>query len=320
MEEKKELTGKFYDMQGFSVHDGPGIRLTLFMKGCPLHCLWCHSPESQAFPTELNWMEIKCVGIEKCGNCLNVCPHDCIKPGKKKLDLQSNQEITLVDTDRTNCDNCGKCAEVCTAKALYMCGTDYTLEEVMQRVRRDVPFFKRSGGGVTVSGGECLCQHEFLLEILKQCKAEGIHTAVDTTGFAPWSSIEPVLPYTDLFLYDLKNMDSRLHKLATGVPNELILENAQKIAKAGGKFQIRIPMIPLFNDSQESFEQFGKFILTLGNAVEVVQLLPYHKMGTVKWERLQRHNKVFESVPPKDELVQARKAYLESLGLNVMIH
>ena len=320
MEEKKELTGKFYDMQGFSVHDGPGIRLTLFMKGCPLHCLWCHSPESQAFPTELNWMEIKCVGIEKCGNCLNVCPHDCIKPGKKKLDLQSNQEITLVDTDRTNCDNCGKCAEVCTAKALYMCGTDYTLEEVMQRVRRDVPFFKRSGGGVTVSGGECLCQHEFLLEILKQCKAEGIHTAVDTTGFAPWSSIEPVLPYTDLFLYDLKNMDSRLHKLATGVPNELILENAQKIAKAGGKFQIRIPMIPLFNDSQESFEQFGKFILTLGNAVEVVQLLPYHKMGTVKWERLQRPNKVFESVPPKDELVQARKAYLESLGLNVMIH
>ncbi|MBR6430775.1 MAG: glycyl-radical enzyme activating protein [Oscillospiraceae bacterium] len=320
MEEKKELTGKFYDMQGFSVHDGPGIRLTLFMKGCPLHCLWCHSPESQAFPTELNWMEIKCVGIEKCGNCLNVCPHDCIKPGKKKLDLQSNQEITLVDTDRTNCDNCGKCAEVCTAKALYMCGTDYTLEEVMQRVRRDVPFFKRSGGGVTVSGGECLCQHEFLLEILKQCKSEGIHTAVDTTGFAPWSSIEPVLPYTDLFLYDLKNMDSRLHKLATGVPNELILENAQKIAKAGGKFQIRIPMIPLFNDSQESFEQFGKFILTLGDAVEVVQLLPYHKMGTVKWERLQRHNKVFESVPPKDELVQARKAYLESLGLNVMIH
>jgi pyruvate formate lyase activating enzyme len=320
MEEKKELTGKFYDMQGFSVHDGPGIRLTLFMKGCPLHCLWCHSPESQAFPTELNWMEIKCVGIEKCGNCLNVCPHDCIKPGKKKLDLQSNQEITLVDTDRTNCDNCGKCAEVCTAKALYMCGTDYTLEEVMQRVRRDVPFFKRSGGGVTVSGGECLCQHEFLLEILKQCKAEGIHTAVDTTGFAPWSSIEPVLPYTDLFLYDLKNMDSRLHKLATGVPNELILENAQKIAKADGKFQIRIPMIPLFNDSQESFEQFGKFILTLGDAVEVVQLLPYHKMGTVKWERLQRHNKVFESVPPKDELVQARKAYLESLGLNVMIH
>ena len=320
MEEKKELTGKFYDMQGFSVHDGPGIRLTLFMKGCPLHCLWCHSPESQAFPTELNWMEIKCVGIEKCGNCLNVCPHDCIKPGKKKLDLQSNQEITLVDTDRTNCDNCGKCAEVCTAKALYMCGTDYTLEEVMQRVRRDVPFFKRSGGGVTVSGGECLCQHEFLLEILKQCKAEGIHTAVDTTGFAPWSSIEPVLPYTDLFLYDLKNMDSRLHKLATGVPNELILENAQKIAKAGGKFQIRIPMIPLFNDSQESFEQFGKFILTLGDAVEVVQLLPYHKMGTVKWERLQRHNKVFESVPPKAALVQARKAYLESLGLNVMIH
>lgn len=318
--ENKVLTGKFYDMQGFSVHDGPGIRLTLFMKGCPLHCLWCHSPESQAFPTELNWMGLKCVGIEKCGNCLNVCPHDCIKPGGKKLDLQSNEEVTLVDTDRTNCDNCGKCAEVCTSKALYMCGTDNTLEEVMQRVHRDVPFFKRSGGGVTVSGGECLCQPDFLLEILKACKAEGIHTAVDTTGFAPWENIEKVLPYADLFLYDLKNMDSRLHKLATGVPNELILENARKLAKAGGKFQIRIPMIPLFNDSQEMFEKFGEFIVSLGDAVEVVQLLPYHKMGTVKWERLQKHNKVFESIPPKDELVQARKAYLESLGLNVMIH
>ena len=107
--ENKELTGKFYDIQGFSVHDGPGIRLTLFLKGCPLRCPWCHSPESQEFPTELNWMEMKCVGIEKCGNCLNVCPHNCIKPGKKKMDLQSNEEITVVDTDRTNCDNCGKC-------------------------------------------------------------------------------------------------------------------------------------------------------------------------------------------------------------------
>ena len=320
MEEKKELTGKFYDLQGFSVHDGPGIRLTMFMKGCPLHCAWCHSPESQGFETELNWMEIKCVGIEKCGNCLNVCPHDCIKPGKKKLDLQSNTEITLVDTDRTNCDNCGLCAKACTSKALYMCGDDYTIEEAMQRVRRDMPFFKRSGGGVTVSGGECLCQPEYLLELLKKCKEEGVHTAVDTTGFAPWKNIEMVLPYTDLFLYDLKNMDSRLHRLATGVPNELILENAKKIADHGGKFQIRIPMIPLFNDSQEMFEKFGAFIKTLGDAVEVVQLLPYHKLGTVKWERLQRHNKVFESVPPKDELVQARKAYLESLGLNVMIH
>ena len=318
--ENKELTGKFYDIQGFSVHDGPGIRLTLFLKGCPLRCPWCHSPESQEFPTELNWMEMKCVGVDKCGNCLNVCPHDAISLGKKKSSVTGDEEIQLVTVDRSKCDNCGKCAEACTSKALYMCGTDYTVDEVMERIRRDVPFYNRSGGGVTISGGECLCQPKFLLEVLKRCKAEGINTAVDTTGFAPWSSIEPILPYTDLFLYDLKNMDSNLHKQVIGVPNELILENARKIAAHGGKFQIRIPIIPLFNDSKKSFEDVGKFICELGDAVEVVQLLPYHKLGTVKWERLQRNHPILEAEPPKDELVQARKEQLEAMGLKVMIH
>jgi pyruvate formate lyase activating enzyme len=318
--EKKELTGKFYDIQGFSVHDGPGIRLTLFMKGCPLRCPWCHSPESQEFPKELNWMEIKCVGIEKCGNCLTVCPHGAITPGKKKKSLTSDEEITLVTVDRTKCDNCGKCAEACTSRALYMCGTDYTLEEIMQRVRRDLPFFKKSGGGVTVSGGECLYQPEFLLAILKKCKEEGIHTAVDTTGYAKWEVIESVLPYTDLFLYDIKGVDPELHKRVVGVPNDLILENARRIAKAGGKLQIRIPTIPLYNDSVKAFDEMGKFIKELGDAVEVVQLLPYHNLGTVKWERLQRNSPVLEATPPSDELMQARKKQLEDMGLNVIIH
>ncbi|MBQ9858318.1 MAG: glycyl-radical enzyme activating protein [Oscillospiraceae bacterium] len=318
--EKKELTGKFYDMQGFSVHDGPGIRLTLFLKGCPLRCPWCHSPESQEFHTELNWMSMKCVGVDKCGNCLNVCPNDAISLGAKKMSATGDEEIQLVTVDRTKCDNCGKCAEACTSKALYMCGTDYTVDEVMERIRRDVPFYNRSGGGVTISGGECLCQPEFLLEVLKRCKAEGIHTAVDTTGFAPWSSIEPILPYTDLFLYDLKQMDPDLHKQVIGVPNPLILENARKIAAAGGKFQIRIPIIPMFNDSKKSFDEVGKFICELGDAVEIVQLLPYHKLGTVKWERLQRNHPILEAEPPKDELVQARKEQLEAMGLKVMIH
>jgi pyruvate formate lyase activating enzyme len=318
--ENKTLTGKFYDIQGFSVHDGPGIRLTLFMKGCPLRCPWCHSPESQAFPTELNWMEIKCVGIEKCGNCLTVCPHGAITPGKKKKSPTGDEELTLVTVDRSKCDNCGKCAEACTSKALYMCGTDYTIEEIMQRVRRDIPFFKKSGGGVTVSGGECLCQPEFLLEILKTCKAEGIHTAVDTTGFAKWETIEPILPYTDLFLLDIKGIDPELHKRIVGVPNELILENAKKMAQAGAKFQIRIPVIPMYNDSVKAFDDMGKFIKELGEAVEVVQLLPYHSLGTVKWERLQRNAPVLEATPPSDELMQARKKQLEDMGLNVIIH
>jgi pyruvate formate lyase activating enzyme len=317
---EKELKGKFYDIQGFSVHDGPGIRLTLFLKGCPLRCPWCHSPESQEFPTELNWMEIKCVGVEKCGNCLNVCPHGAISLGKKKQSLTGDSEIQLVTVDRSKCDNCGKCAEACTSKALYMCGTDYTVDEIIERVRRDVPFYNRSGGGVTISGGECLCQPDFVLEVLKRCKAEGIHTAVDTTGHVDWKIIEKVLPYTDLFLYDLKNMNSELHKRVIGVPNELILENAKKIAAAGGKFQIRIPVIPLFNDSVNAFEAYGEFIKGLGDSVEVVQLLPYHNLGTVKWERLQRNAPVLEATPPSDELMQARKKQLEDMGLPVIIH
>ncbi|MBR6812771.1 MAG: glycyl-radical enzyme activating protein, partial [Oscillospiraceae bacterium] len=237
------VTGKIFDIQGFSVQDGPGIRITVFLKGCPLRCPWCHSPESQEFHTELNWMEMKCIGVEKCGKCLTVCPNNAISVGKTKKTPMGDEEIQLVTVDRSKCDNCGKCAEACTSKALYMCGTEYTVEEIMTRIRKDVPFFKSSGGGVTFSGGECLCQPDFMVEVLKACKAEGIHTAVDTTGFIPWSTIERVLPYTDLFLYDIKNMNSELHKRVIGVPNELILENARKIAAAGGKFHIRIPVI-----------------------------------------------------------------------------
>ena len=318
--ENNELTGKLYDIQGFSVHDGPGIRLTLFFKGCPLRCPWCHSPESQAFHTELNWMEIKCVGMEKCGRCLNVCPHGAITPGKMKAALDGSGEIQLVSVDRSKCDNCGACAKACMAKALYMCGTDYTLDEIMDIARRDEPFFKRSGGGVTISGGECLCQPEFTLALLKRLKEEGMHTAVDTTGFVKWEIIESILPYTDVFLYDIKGMDSALHKQVIGVPNELILENARKIAANGGKFQIRIPVMPMYSDSAEVFDEIGKFCLELGDAVDVVQILPYHNLGTVKWERLQANKPIFEANPPSDELIQKRKKQLEDMGLNVIVH
>ncbi|NLM83912.1 MAG: glycyl-radical enzyme activating protein [Clostridiales bacterium] len=318
--QEKTLTGKFYDIQGFSVHDGPGIRLTLFMKGCPLRCPWCHSPESQAFQTELNWMSIKCVGIEKCGKCLNACPNGAISVGRKKQSVTGDEELTLIDIDRDKCDNCGKCAEACPAKALYMCGTDYTIDEIMQRVYRDKPFFDRSGGGITVSGGECLYQPDFLEALLKRCKEEGVHTAVDTTGYADWSILERILPYTDLFLYDLKHLDSEMHRRVIGVPNERILENVKKLAAAGARLQIRIPVIPLFNDSVEEFDKYGAFIKELGDAVEVVQLLPYHTLGTVKWERLSRKGPILEATPPSDAFMQERKKQLEEYGLKVIIH
>ena len=307
-QQNNEITGKLFDIKGFSVHDGPGIRTTLFLKGCPLRCPWCHSPESQEFHTELNRMGKKCAGIKTCGRCINVCPHGAISAISDFLKI-----------DRSKCDNCGACAKVCTAGALFMCGTDYTADEIMTRIRRDEPFFDRSGGGVTISGGECLCQPEFTCEVLKRCKGKGIHTAVDTSGFVKWEIIESILRYTDLFLYDIKGVDSEMHRKVIGVPNELILENARKIAATGGKIHIRIPVIPGYSDSEEVFEDIARFVAGLGNAVEAVQILPYHKLGTVKWERLQTNKLIFEANPPSDELMQERKKQLEKAGLNVIV-
>jgi pyruvate formate lyase activating enzyme len=316
---EKILTGKTYDIQGFSVQDGPGIRTTVFLKGCPLSCPWCHSPESQAFHTELNWMSIRCLGLDACGKCLNVCPSGAITRGPLTQNAKG-EELTYPDVDKTKCNDCGACAEACKATALYMCGTDRTVDEVMYRITRDKPFFDESGGGVTVSGGECLCRPEFTLELLKRCKENGIHTAVDTTGFVKWEIIEKVLPYTDLFLYDLKCMDSALHKQVIGVPNELILENAKKIAAAGGRFWIRIPVITLFNDSEEHFKLTCAFLTEIKDAVDLVQLLPYHKMGLSKHDRLLKKEKIFVAEPPTDQLMEARKAQVEACGLKVRIH
>ena len=287
---EKIVVGKTYDIQGFSVHDGPGIRTTVFLKGCPLRCLWCHSPESQEFRTELNWMSIRCLGIDACGKCLGVCPHGAITVGPVRQSPAS-EDIIYPNVDKSKCDECGACAEACKAAALYMCGTDQTIDEVMYRALRDKPFFDESGGGVTVSGGECLWQPEFTIELLKRCKENGIDTAVDTSGYAKWEVIEKVLPYADLFLYDLKCMDSALHKQVTGVPNELILENVARIAKADGRLWIRIPVIPLLNESKEHFEKYGVFLSGIRDSVDIVQLLPYHKMGVSKHDRLLKHEK-----------------------------
>lgn len=316
-----ELTGRIFDIQSFAVQDGPGIRTTVFFKGCPLRCPWCHSPESQAFHPQLCWMSQKCLGAEHCKDrCMLACPKSGISYGDVTQNSVTGEDIQLVRVNRTLCDNCGTCASKCYQGALYICGEDYTVEQVMQIVRRDVSFYAESGGGVTLSGGECMCQPEFALELLKAMKAENIHTAVDTTGFVPWEKLEAVLPYTDLFLYDLKHMNSRDHELVTGVPNELILDNARRIAAAGGEIQVRIPVIPSFNNSPENMEQTGRFICELGDAVSMVQLLPYHNMGSVKYFRLNEEERVMEAVPPSDEEMQGHKALLESMGLNVSIH
>jgi pyruvate formate lyase activating enzyme len=315
-----QIKGLVYDIQGFSVHDGPGIRTTVFLKGCPLRCPWCHSPESQSFKPQLSWMDIRCVGVEKCGLCLNVCPKNAITLGDLKKSLVDDNEIQLIKVSRKLCDDCGECANVCTAKALFISGTEYTVEQIMERIRKDIPFFNTTQGGITISGGEPLSQPIFTLELLKQCKKEGINTAVDTSGFAELKHYEEILPYTDLFLYDIKNMNSDIHKKIIGVPNDKILENALNLSILGAKMQIRIPLIPLFNDSDEALDAIAQFCKQLGSAVTQIQLLPYHQFGVSKYQRILYEGPIFQAEVHSPEKISHCVDRLKSHGLPVVLH
>lgn len=317
---EKILTGRLYDVQGFSVQDGPGVRTTAFLKGCPLRCPWCHSPESQLFKKQLSWMSMRCLGTAACRErCIKACPKDAIELGGTRTDVTNHCELQLIHVKRDICDNCGKCADACYVEALYLCGRDYTVDELADRLLQDRKFYEKSGGGVTISGGEALCQKDFTVAVLKRMKEEGIHTALDTTGYAPWADVAETMPYTDLYLYDLKHMDSAKHKATVGVPNERILENAVKLAENGKKLQIRIPVIPLFNHDEKNIRATAEFCVKLGKAVEVIQLLPYHNMGVMKYLRIS-DKPVAEATPPSDEYMQKLKRIMEEYGLPVTIH
>ncbi len=263
---------------------------------------------------------MRCIGIEKCGKCLSACPKGAITPGTVIQHMVTKENVRHVHIDRSICDNCGACAAVCYPDALFMCGTDYGVEELAEKVSKDMPFYEQSGGGVTISGGEALSQPEFTLALLKALKKRGINTALDTTGFTSPQNIDAVLPYTDLFLYDLKHMKSDQHRAVTGVPNERILENAKRIADAGGKLQVRIPVIPKFNDTEENIRETGEFCKSLGDAVTIIQLLPYHNMGVMKYQRISNDHKVLEAPVPSDEKIRSLKKLLEDLGLSVTVH
>ena len=321
MNEKKELRGKLYDIQEFSVHDGPGVRTTVFLKGCPLRCPWCHSPESQAFHDQMSYTDVRCVGVESCGACLQACPAQGALTVGEKSSLTGKDPVSKIEWHRKDCLSCTACTKVCYPGALAVIGKDYTVDEVLEKVRKSYSFFRFSEGGVTVSGGEPLSQAEFTVELLKGIKADGIHTALDTTGFASRSAVEAVLPYVDLFLFDLKHMDNAAHQETVGVPNDVIHDNARYIASKGGKFQVRIPVIPGFNDSEENIRKTAEFCKELGDAVEVVQLLPYHHFGSSKYARIQMYDPMPDSVqPPSDEKMHEYLELVQSYGLNAIIH
>jgi pyruvate formate lyase activating enzyme len=314
------ITGKVFDIQGFTVNDGPGIRTEIFLKGCPLRCLWCHSPESQSTQSQLAWYDIRCIGIEACGKCLKACPREAIQAGPRNFSQTEKKEIQFITLDLQKCDNCGRCTRVCPANALAETGVDMTVSEVMERINKDRPFYRRSGGGVTVSGGEPLLQHRFTAALFQECKNQALHTCLSTSGFAKWEILEEVARYTDLALYDIKQMDSAKSLEYVGVPNELILANARKLAEMGIALQIRIPVIPGYNDSEENLRATSQFCRKLGQSVRLVQILPYHRLGTVKYQRLQRAYDLEKVQPPTAERMEAHKKLIESYGLKVQIH
>ncbi len=268
MDNKKAIV---FDMQRFSVHDGPGIRTTVFIKGCPLNCLWCHNPESKSKHPEIMLTESKCIG---CGECVNVCPQSAHSFDESKKHV----------VNRENCISCGKCEAECVG-AISMCGKEMTAEEVLATVIRDKSFYENSGGGMTVSGGEPLFSHDFTYELLKAAKGAKLNTAIETSGFAKWDKIECILPYVDLFLFDYKETNPEKHKEYTGVSNELILANLEKLNAAGAKVVLRCPIIPGYNDRDDHFRAIGALADRL-DCITRVDVEPYHPLGRSKCDGL----------------------------------
>ena len=316
----KDLVGRIYDIQRFSVHDGPGIRTNIFLSGCPLSCLWCHNPEAVSTKYELSFIKVKCVGIEKCGLCIPACKEGAIHKGEIVFSYVFKSDITVIEIDRDKCNLCGNCSDVCKAKSLIMSGRDMTLGNIVDIVNKDKAYYDKSRGGLTISGGEALSQIEFTVELLKAAKEQGINTCLDTSGFAAWKTLEKTLPYVDLYLYDIKHMDNEKHKKYTGVPNDVILQNAKNLATAGGRLQVRFPIIPGYTDDETNLHATGEFVRALGDAVEMLQILPYHRLGLPKYDRLGRKNPLEDVLPPSSERMEEIKTLLEEYFEPVTIH
>jgi pyruvate formate lyase activating enzyme len=296
------MTGLVFDIKRFAVHDGDGIRTTVFIKGCPLNCKWCHNPEGISFLPQMQYFKNKCIN---CGECVSIC--------------KASAQRMLGDKhvfDRKSCIACGECQKVCLGEAMHLSGREMTAKEVFDAVMEDKVFYDTSSGGVTLSGGECLCNADFCASILKLCKENGIHCAVDTSGFVPKSAIDKVAPYTDIFLYDIKHFDSDKHKKFTYQGNEKILENLIYIDGKGIPFEVRIPLIKGVND--DAIAQIGEFLSGLNNLTKV-RLLPYNSIIDSKYEAIGKMSDKENMEVPDSECIERAKKTLEAFGINVVV-
>lgn len=272
------LQGIIFNIQRFTIHDGPGLRTELFLKGCPLRCEWCSNPESFMPYVELGIYKTKCISAKKCAACIDVCPEENV------LNFTRGK---LTHLHRSQCTGCLSCQNACPSEAIKLWGKPMTVEECMELIRKDKGYYARSGGGVTVSGGEPLLQTDFVVELFKACKQEGIQTCLESSLFIAWKKVSAVLPYTDIIISDIKHMDPVLHKKYTRVSNNKILANLKLLAKAQREIILRIPVIPGVNDDMENAKATANFIINeMHGGIRTLQLLSFMRLGEEKYQSL----------------------------------
>jgi pyruvate formate lyase activating enzyme len=308
MSEAISVTGRVFNIQRFSIHDGPGIRTTVFLKGCPLRCFWCHNPEGLRSQLELQFIPSRCIA---CGECVQVCSR-----GAQELGPTGRM------FHRDRCVSCGACVQVCYAGALQLTGKEMTTEQVMAEVLQDQAFYQSSGGGVTLSGGEPLLQYHFARSLLECCKAAALHTAVETTAHVRWENLAAALPFIDLFMVDIKQLDPQQHQVATGVSNRLILANIRRLAGTGKPIIFRVPIIPTINDTPAAIQAIAGFVRRLmadrahDEASLALEFLPFHRLAADKYTNLGMKYCAADLMPPTKETMAQLVASARAAGVN----